>query len=476
MARKDGIAGVASEFSDVSLGDVRLDHRLARLVELMASAPGDSFPDQMDDDANLEALYRFLSNSKVTSEALLAGHVRETHDRMRGRSLVRVLHDTSLFRFDGDREGLGILLQGQKGFLGHFALAVADGEAREPLGVLGVRTFIHAAVEARRAQPRKERLLEMRSTPREEKESSRWEKLAMDVSSALPKGVRAIHVMDQEADDFALLGELDAAGLAFVVRGDCDRLVSRRKADKMMARDALGDQAATLFRNVRITARTKKQATARSHPERREREAQLSVKWGRVTLQRPQYAQSDLDELSLYAVHVFEATPPAGESPVEWMLFTSEPVETLEQATAIVDHYRARWVIEEYFKALKTGCSFEKRQLMSFDGLVRALALFVPMAWKLLVLRNLGRTPGPTPASFVFDREQLLLLRALLEKRRYEFAAKPTVRDAMLGIARLGGHIKNNGDPGWQVLGRGLVKFSDNEVGWRMARERSDQS
>lgn len=78
------------------------------------------------------------------------------------------------------------------------------------------------------------------------------------------------------------------------------------------------------------------------------------------------------------------------------MLFTSEPVNTLAEATAVVDHYRARWVIEEYFKALKTGCAFERRQLTSFDGLTRALGVFVPIAWRLLVLRTRASTKSET--------------------------------------------------------------------------------
>ena len=85
--------------------------------------------------------------------------------------------------------------------------------------------------------------------------------------------------------------------------------------------------------------------------------------------------------------------------PIEWMLVTSDAVQTIEDATAVVDHYRARWLIEDYFKALKTGCAFEKRQLTTFDGLVRALALFVPMAWHLLVLRHLGRADSPRPVT-----------------------------------------------------------------------------
>ena len=472
MECKDAIAGLTEEFSGVSLGDLRLDERLGKIVGLMAAAPADSFPDQMDDDADLEALYRFLGNSKVTAEAILAGHVRETHARMRGRSLVRVLHDTSMFRFEGERDGLGVLMRGQRGFLGHVALAVAADETREPLGVLAVNPYIHLETKERRAMTRHERVAIYRATPRAEKESSRWEKQALAVSSALPEGVRAIHVMDQEADDFALLGELDAAGVAYVVRGDCDRIISAPGADVVTVRDALDVQPATLFRTVRLAARSKKQAAQGNHPERLEREAQLNVRWGSVTLSRPQRAQTDVRRLTVHVVHVFESKTPVGEAPIEWMLFTSEPVSTLEQATEIVDHYRARWIIEEYFKALKSGCAFEKRQLMTYEGLVRALALFVPMAWKLLVLRHLSRAPEQRPASAVFDREQMLLLVALLERRRHKLPAEPTVRDAMLGIAKLGGHIKNNGDPGWQVLGRGLVKFSDAEVGWNLAREK----
>ena len=49
--------------------------------------------------------------------------------------------------------------------------------------------------------------------------------------------------------------------------------------------------------------------------------------------------------------------------------------------------------------------------------------------------------------------------------------AHPTMRDAMLGIAALGGHITNNGPPGWIVMGRGLARFLEAQIGWQLARE-----
>jgi hypothetical protein len=131
---------------------------------------------------------------------------------------------------------------------------------------------------------------------------------------------------------------------------------------------------------------------------------------------------------------------------------------------------RDRWLIEEYFKALKTGCACETRQLTTYAGLVRALAVFIPLAWCLLALRHLGRAVTPLPITHCFDHEQLLRLRRLLRQRRYTLPPRPTVRDAMLGIAALGGHITNNGLSGWLVLGRGLTRFLDAEVGWHLAR------
>ena len=89
-------------------------------------------------------------------------------------------------------------------------------------------------------------------------------------------------------------------------------------------------------------------------------------------------------------------------------------VETAEQAATVVDHYRARWVIEEYFKALKTGCAIEKRQLMTYEGLTRALAIFVPMAWHLLALHPVfGRANSPPGAANAYFRSTAGTLRPL---------------------------------------------------------------
>jgi hypothetical protein len=153
--------------------------------------------------------------------------------------------------------------------------------------------------------------------------------------------------------------------------------------------------------------------------------------------------------------------------PIDWTLLTQEPIDTAEQILKIVDYYRGRWMIEEYFKALKTGCSFEKRQLESLATLLNALAIFVPVAWRLLLLRGMARSHPTVPATIVLTEPQIAVLHAVTKK---PLPHDLNVEQALLAIAALGGHIKNNGQPGWQLLGRGFRKLLNLEEGWTAAK------
>jgi hypothetical protein len=166
---------------------------------------------------------------------------------------------------------------------------------------------------------------------------------------------------------------------------------------------------------------------------------------------------------------VIERDTPEGQDPVDWMLYTTEPIDTVADVLKIVDHYRSRWVIEEYFKALKTGCSYEKRQLGTRHALLNALALFIPIAWTLLLLRQQSRS-ADDPGSALTE-QQIQVLRAVMKR---PIPLSPSGRDLLLAVAALGGHIKSNGDPGWLVLGRGFQKLLAYEVGWSAATR--DQS
>ena len=462
---------VVREFESLSTGDRRLDERARSLARDFSRRPGKSIPKVFRSSAKREGAYRFFGNPTVTPDNLLAPHINETLKRVGAQTVVRVVHDTTRLAFSGDREGLATLSKETRGFYAHVALAVGGTELREPLGVLGLRCFTNddKGVAARRKLTQSQRNVHWTKVPREKKARHRWESAALDVAEKLPAGCRAIHVMDQEADDFHVFHALTAAKCSFVIRGDSTRLTE----DGTPLRDVLEMRAHQAFRHVRISRRPKATKKMR-RPARDERDAELSIRFGPVVLPRPKNVKGEISvkALTLNVVHVFEPNPPEGEEPIEWVLFTSDPVSTFEAALEIVDHYRARWLIEEFFKALKTGCSFEKRQLTTYEALQRLLALLVPIAWQLLRIRYLARQPTPLPAAHVFDTDQLRLLRALLREAEcdFELPENPTTRDVLFGLGALGGHIRQNGDPGWSVLWSGYEEFLAAARGWSAAR------
>jgi hypothetical protein len=184
--------------------------------------------------------------------------------------------------------------------------------------------------------------------------------------------------------------------------------------------------------------------------------ANLSIATTRISLRKPNSAfEPGLPaSISVNLVRVWETDCPPGEPPVEWRLFTTEPVDTQQQVEDIVDAYRARWVIEEYFKALKTGCNYEQSQLETFHSLENLLAIYVPIAWQLLALRSSARDQPQRPATEILSSTQIIALSLITQGKT--ILAEPTVGDVFGAIAELGAHIKSNGPPGWQVLARGF--------------------
>jgi hypothetical protein len=444
------VTSQSGEFVGASFGDARLSKRLLGLVEQLAPYPERSFPGVAGGDAALEATYRFLNNERVTPERILAPHVAQTVERCVGAGVVIVSHDTSEFRWSGDREGLGHLPTG-KGFLGHFALAMSADGAHVPLGVLAISTIFRPAPKLIRRGQRTEA----------DRESWRWWQGVMDVDGTLAARAQAIHVMDCEADSFLLLARLVSGRHRFVIRSRQDRRLSTEWPDTAWLKARVQMTEDLFIRDVPISSRRPERKTKdrRAHPPRQSRLAKLSFGMARVTLRSPDQVDGNVlpkSSLPLNVVRVHEVDAPAGSEPIEWILLTTEPVDTIEQICFVVDAYRARWRIEEYFKALKTGCGFERRQLETRRSLLNAMAVFAPIAWQLLRLKSLAREARDTPAAGILSPLQLHLLRS---HPKLKLGDQPSIKNVMLAVAQLGGHIKNNGDPGWMVLGRGFEKL-----------------
>jgi transposase-like protein/DDE family transposase len=463
VARRTKLAPLEleAEYEGAELGDKRLNGRLVKVAKTVATSPAASFPKVASDDADLEGTYRFVNNPRVTAEGILAPHRRETARRARAAKTVVVAHDTTECNFGKSaRVDLGRVGRGQSyGFYAHFALAIEADEHRTPLGVVGLGIHTRTGTKGRRGHRA------LQSSP--DNEFHRWPRVLAEARMLLEPEVSAIHVMDREADSYAFMADLCASDARFVIRM---AQATRSTVPDGKVAEACAGATVRARREVPITARGRSPlpSNRKRYPPRKARVAKLKIAATQVTLKRPASANKHpARTLSLNVVVVTEPKPPKRQAPIEWRLWTREPVDTPEQVLAIVDYYRCRWRIEEYFKALKTGCSIEKRQLETHDALVNVLALYSPIAWRLLRLRTIAQRPDKRPASEALTPTQLICLRQALAKlKNRTLPPNPTARDAMLGVAALGGHIKNNGDPGWIVVGRGLDELLIAEVSY----------
>ena len=140
------------EFGLAQFGDERLSERLQTIAGAVVRQPEKSLPQQSGNAAARKATYRFLGSERATPEQILAPHVAATVARCRERKRVLVAHDTTKFAFVG-REQLGYLSGTMRGFIAHFALAIAFEENREPLGVLHVEPIVRDGEPKRAREP-----------------------------------------------------------------------------------------------------------------------------------------------------------------------------------------------------------------------------------------------------------------------------------------------------------------------------------
>jgi hypothetical protein len=462
---------VGMEFIDNKLGDARLSARLQSIVRSVAVAPEKSFPSVLRDEAELEAFYRFINNDRVRPKQIIEPHLRQSFSRVAALSTVIVAHDSSDFAFAGsaDRDGLSQLRKRSQGFSGHFAFAVAPHQ-REPLGVLGYSTHFR--------QKKAKKLSRRFNHCSPDNESRRWNDLVDDVElKAQIYGVKSklIHVMDREADSYSLMAILIEQSHRFIIRMTKDRnVISERETSK--ASQLISTQPVMLTREISLSRRDyarKNLATDKAqkrYPPRPQRIASLSVQAKTVALPATDYVGSDFPKtISVNIVWVEEKNPPEGQEPVLWKLITTEPIATPDDLEAIIDGYRARWRIEEFFKALKTGCAYQERQMESAGSLLNVLAICVPIAACLLRLRDLA-SDASRLASDVFEPCECDALRAMvLAQQHVRLPETLTLDRALRAIARFGGYIKKNERPGWQTLWSGYTEWQAFVGGWRAA-------
>jgi len=243
----------------------------------------------------------------------------------------------------------------------------------------------------------------------------------------------------------------------------CDKILSR-----LAAAPVLGT---VQFRVPEALQRNKKIKGSRQPPVHRSaRNVAQEVKAIPIRL-RPPYrsaaAGGAMPAVELSVVEAREVPPPAGEEPLVWVLLTTLPVGTFEQAGEVLDLYLCRWEIELLHRVLKSGCKVEQIQ-QRFDFRIEpAIVLYLIVAWRLLYVMRLGRACPELPCDLVFTESEWKPVVAVL-KGRAALGHKPTLGEMVHMIGELGGYVrrKNDPQPGMKSMWIGIMRVADFAQCW----------
>lgn len=460
-------ANIKHELKGIDLGDERRNRRIGTLAAKMAASPMESVRSACGSWNDSIAGYRLLHSENVTPEKILAAHESAAMTRAELCQRLLLVQDTTELDYSKHKalKGVGRLdAQTRQGFYAHCHLLL-DEETGVPMGVCS--SHIWTRDEETKDNGHKQ-------VPFEKKESYRWFKgyvHGCEIAALQPQAEVTV-VGDRESDIYEIYAENQRRVRAgepcahVLIRASKDRLLlveegSREQPERLFAAVRGGSELGTY--KVQVTKKDqirKKKGGNRTTVHREKREATLQVRAVRVTLSPPDRRTGEtLEPVTLWAVGAFEVNPPDGQEPIEWILLTSQPVETFAQAQRIISAYTLRWKIEEFHRVLKSGCRVEHINMRDKDSLLSAVALYFIVAWRILYLRDFRRArPGLCSSNF-FSTEEWRAACIILGKGHIK--TPPTLAEIVDMVGKIGGHMGRKSDPppGPECLWRGLAKL-----------------
>lgn len=467
---------VMDEIKMADLGDKRLDNRLGEVLSQLGEHPAASIPAACGGKSEMTAAYRFFNNEKATFASVVAPHTEATRHRVAQQAVVLLVQDTTevdLTRPEQQVEGAGPLDGGSRwGALLHPLHAFTpDGT---PLGTLHAEAWVREEEMSNASMSRAQRA----AIPIEEKESHRWLEMirrAGEEASRCPS-TQLICVADSEADIYEVLVEStrEPCRVDWIVRAAQDRALAGEDgepaAGKSLREQVLG-QPVLFTHTIHVRGRKAKVAceTRGRRQPRESRKAQVEVRAARVTLRPPRRRDRKLPPVTVNVVLVREVDPPKDDEPVEWLLLTSLPVDSVEQVRQVIQYYCVRWMIEVLFRVLKSGCRVEKRRFEHIDRLLPCLAVYLIVAWRTLYVCRLGRSCPDITCEAIFEPAEWKSVWKVT--RRSDPPREPPSLGQMVRlVAQLGGYVdrKGSGPPGAQTIWIGLQRMHDFALCWEL--------
>lgn len=439
-------------FGRADLGDKR---RVARLVGIAAGAcerPSGRVASVFESDREREGAYDFLENDEVAPAEIERTIARATLSRAANLPFVFVPVDgTSITVVDRTKKrdfgDVGTDKSDARG------LKIVDALAVDPEGtVVGWLGLTFWARSPDRKKPSTEHA--RKSRPVEEKETRYWIETVRSAVSALDEGgKRGWFQIDREGDGHDLLLALAATKHWWTVRGNADRSIELEDGDTTTLRTFLAQTAPVGSYELAVTATQKRTA----------RRARMTVHIGRARLRLRDARTHKITPLEVSVAWAREdGTTPAGEDPIDWLLYTNRDVHSFEDATVALYGYAQRWRVEECHRTWKRGeCDIESTQLRSVDAVHRWALILAAVATRIERLKRLARERPTQPATAELTVYEVRALKILRFKARAHDEPDPTIGQAVAWIAEMGGYAnKYSGKPpGATVLGRGLRRL-----------------
>jgi hypothetical protein len=438
-----------AQFGECLLGDERRNKRLVGLAMQMAARPDGSTPDQTESWADCKAAYRLFSEEDVSFGEIVAPHCRQTRAAGSAGSVKLLISDTTELDFGRHRSVTGLGPTGNGGGLGFFlhSSLMIDAATRQIDGLAGQKVFYRKPKSSSKRHNNSRR----RSA---ERESIVWGQLIDEIGSPC-LGMKWIHVCDRGADDFEVFCRARQQQCGFVIRAArLNRKVLNAEGKKLRVDEVLRELPLRGIRKIAVKADRKSPA----------RTAVVELRYSTIFIPRPRVLTPWLKEhasrepLKTGIVELREPSPPKGITPLRWVLYTSDSVNTVGDAETAIFYYEQRPTIEDYHKALKTGCRVEHRQYAKASRLERVTGVLSILAIRLLQLKTTARETPDRPAHEVAPARWVEVLKRV---RRKPAAHVMTIREFIRELAGLGGHLgrKSDGEPGWITLWRGVEKL-----------------
>lgn len=456
---------IAEELGTSDLGDERLNRRFEVLLDRLSARPNLSIPTACEGWTETQAAYRFFDNAHVSPEKLLAPHREATYKRVAAQPVVLTAQDTTEIELTRKQEKVGGPLNDEKRWGIHVhPLAVFTPE-RVPLGVLQADIWARDPDDFHKRSQRRNKAIE-------DKESYRWlegYRQACELARQCPD-TQVICLSDSEGDIYECYVEAapqeGARKADFIVRACQDRCLIHPIGEKMYS---AVEQSPVLKRLTIAVSQREAQSGdgSRRRQARQSRMAVVTVQATSVTLQSPRRKGTKLPEVTLNVVLVREENPPEGEEPIEWLLCTNLPIDTLEQVLQVLDYYCCRWEIEIYFRILKSGCRVEHLQLETTERLSSCVALYMIVAWRVHFVTMMGRTCPDLCCEAVLSSDEWRAVYRIV-KRQPPPSKPPTLGEMIPLIAGLGGYLNRKHDhpPGPKAMWIGIQRTRDFALAW----------